>query len=222
MSDTTDDMEAGAQQYEDYLSRQTNKRRQNMSNTTQEVLTVEAITQYGVKANGGKNYSISTRLANSGIKPQNFVQGAQYQVEVWTGPQGGKKINSFQPMQNGGYAPAPVAAAPVAAFAPPPMPPALPVTTVAATQAPGGIAPVQKTNGHVNGHVNGTEEKMSKADWAVRNSEIAIQAIVKSSIESPSLGEHVTGKSTPEFFALQRAYIKENLETYRMAVQGLL
>src|SRR5581483_7903355 len=165
---------------------------ENMSNTTQEVLTVEAVTQYGFRANG-KNYSISTRLAGQGVKPQNFIQGAQYNVEVWTGPQGGKKINSYQPVN--GQAPAPVAPpapvyqapAPVA----PPMPPALPATTVAATPAPGGVPPVTRAGA---GAAPSAEDKMSKADWADRNREIAIQAILKSSIESPALAEHVTGK----------------------------
>lgn len=205
-------------EYEATLSNQT-QRRQNMSNTTQEVLTVEAINQYGIKYNG-KNYSISTRLAQSGVTPQHFQVGSRIRAEVWTGPQGGKKINSFQPE---GAAPAPVYQQPAPALPPmPPAPPALPMTSVAATPAPGGVAPVQKaSNG--NGHAPATaDDKMSKADWADRNREIAVQAILKSSIESPALAEHVTGKSTPEVFELQRRYFKENLESYRLALAGLL
>jgi hypothetical protein len=206
------------------------------NNVAQEILTVEAVNQYGFRA-AGKNYSISQRLSESGTTPQNFVVGSQIAAMVWTGPKGGKKVNSFQVIAMPGgvpaAAPAPVYQQPAtvyqqpAAAAPamPPMPPALPVTTVATTPAPGGVAPVQKTatasNGNGNGHA-AAEDKMSKADWAVRNSEIAIQAIVKSSLESPALGEHVTGKSTPEFMQLTRDYVKFNLETYRMAVQGLL
>lgn len=204
--------------HEENLSQFTKKRRNNMSNTTQEVLTVEAVNQYGFKS-GGKNYSISTRLAGQGVTPQHFQVGTRIQAEVWTGPQGGKKINSFQPV--GGVAS--TNGTPVTYASPmPPMPPALPVTSVASTPAPGGVAPVQKTSGYVNGNGATADDKMSKQDWAVRNSEIAIQAIVKSSLESPALGEHVTGKSKAEFLELTREFVRHNLETYRMAVQGLL
>lgn len=188
-----------------------------MSQISTEVLTVESVNQYGFRSNG-KNYSISTRLAQSGITPQHFQVGSQIQAEVWVGPQGGKKINSFQPV-NG----TPIASAPVAAYVPPvmpPMPPALPQTNVASTPAPGGVPPVSKTPRGASAVT--AEDKMSKADWAARNNEIAIQAIVKSSLESPALGEHVTGKSTPEFMQLTRDYVKFNLETYRMAVEGTL
>lgn len=184
-----------------------------MSNTTMEVLTVEAVNQYGFKS-GGKNYSISALLAKKGITPQSFTPGTQIQAEIWTGPQGGKKVNSFQ-LYGGVTAPAMPQM--------PPMPPqyanapALPVTSVATTPAPGGVPPVSKLPPAVK-----DEDKMSKSDWADRNREIALQAIVKSSIESPALAEHVTGKSTPEVFELTRQYVKHNLETYRMAVQGLL
>lgn len=183
-----------------------------MNGTTQEVLTVDGINQYGIKV-GGKTYSISTRLAQSGITPQSFQVGSRIRAEIWTGPQGGKKINSFELEGAVAQAQAPVYQAP------PQMPPSLPPTSLAQTQAPGGAPPVSKTP---RAATSGDEDKMSKADWAARNNEIAIQAVLKSSIESPVLAEHVTGKSTAEVFELQRRYFKENLESYRLACQGLL
>lgn len=192
-----------------------------MSQTSTEVLTVESVNQYGFRSNG-KNYSISTRLAGQGITPQNFQVGSKIQAEVWTGPQGGKKINSFQPVNGQTQVPMTSGYQVGSSLPPalPPMPPALPQTNVASTPAPGGVPPVSKTPRGASAVT--AEDKMSKADWAARNNEIAIQAIVKSSLESPALGEHVTGKSTPEFMQLARDYVKFNLETYRMAVEGTL
>lgn len=199
------------------------------NDVAQEQLVVERVNQYGI-VSAGKNYSISTKLAGTGVRPESFIVGSTIIAQVWTGPKGGKKINSYQVAGQPAapvappaapYVP-PVAAAPAPVVQQPPMPPSLPVTNVASTPAPGGVAPVATTaKGYANG--NGTtEDKMSKADWAVRNNEIAIQAIVKSSLESHALGEHVTGKSTAEFLELTRTFVKHNLETYRLAVQGQL
>src|SRR5882672_2177187 len=99
-----------------------------MSNTTQEVLTVDSVTQYGIRYNG-KLYSISTRLANSGVTPQQFQVGQRLRAEIWTGPQGGKKINSYQ--LEGAIAPTPTGFQAGSTLPQmPPMPPALPTTTV--------------------------------------------------------------------------------------------
>ncbi len=182
-----------------------------MSQTTQEVLTVEAVNQYGFKS-GGKNYSISTLLAKKGVTPQSFTPGSQIQAEIWTGPQGGKKVNSFQ-LVGGGV---------VQSMPQMPLMPSLPATSVSSTPAPGGAAVVNKSYSNGKASEKSDDDKMSKADWAARNNEIAIQAIVKSSLESPALGEHVTGKSSAEFMQLTRDYVKYNLETYRMAVDGTL
>ena len=65
-----------------------------MGNTTSEILTVESLTQFGPRING-KTYSISPRLKDSGVSSASFQVGKAYQMEIWTGPQGGKSINSF-------------------------------------------------------------------------------------------------------------------------------
>lgn len=186
-----------------------------MSNTTTEVLTVEAVNQYGFKS-GGKNYSISTMLAKKGITPQSFVPGMQIQAEIWTGPQGGKKVNNFTPVTGG------ISGGPTNVYIPPatpPMPPALPVTTVANTPAPGGVPPVSKAP---RSSAASSDEKMTRADWEKKDQAIELVAIIKSSIESPALGEHVTGKSTAEFLELTRQFIQHNIETLRLAKGGSL
>lgn len=186
-----------------------------MSNTTQEVLTVDSVNQYGIKYQG-KTYSISTLLAKKGVTPESFAVGSRIRAEIWTGPQGGKKINSYQ--LEGAAAPAPIAA--YAPALPPPMLPALPPTTLAATPAPGGVAPVSKTPRTTTPAKD--DDHMSKAEWKAKDNAIAIQAIVKSSLESPALGEHVTGKSHAEFLEMTREFVKYNLETYQLALEGKL
>lgn len=169
---------------------------------TQEVLTVEAVTQYGFKS-GGKNYNISPRLKEAGITPANFTAGLTYQVEVYTGPKGGKSVNSFGPAQGG--------------VALPPPPPSLPPTTVTQTPAPGGIPPVAPARRDVN-----QDDKMTKADWQEKDKGISIDAVIKSSLESPALAQMVVGKNEVEAFELSRRYVKYNLETQRLAKTGSL
>ncbi len=194
-------------------------RRNKMSQTTQEVLTVESVNQYGFRA-GGKNYSISTLLAKKGVTPQSFQVGSQIQAEIWTGPQGGKKVNSFQFV--GAVSNTPVNTVPQMTSMPlMPQMPSLPVTTISSTPAPGGAAVVNKS--YSNGKAPTTqEEKMTREDWKNKDLAIELVAVIKSSIESPALGEHVTGKSTAEFMQLTRDFVKYNLETLRLAKEGQL
>lgn len=169
---------------------------------TQEVLTVEAVTQYGFKS-GGKNYNISPRLKEAGITPANFTAGLTYQVEVYTGPKGGKSVNSFGPARGG--------------VALPPPPPSLPPTTVTQTPAPGGIPPVAPAQKRTD-----DDDKMTKADWAKKDENIGIDAVIKSSLESPALAQMVVGKNEVEAFDLSRRYIKFNLETQKLAKNNQL
>lgn len=174
--------------------------------TANEVLTVEAVTQYGFRS-AGKNYNISPKLKEAGITPQHFGVGLSYQCEVYTGPKGGKSVNSFGPVANG-----------VATPPPPPPPPSLPPTTVSATKAPGGIPPVtpaQKRN-------DSDDDKMTKADWAKKDENIGIDAVIKSSLEAPALAQMVVGKNEEEAFGLSRRWIRFNLETQRLAKAGTL
>jgi len=150
-----------------------------MSNT-QETITVESVTQYGVRANG-RNYGLSPRLKDSGVEPNNFTVGESYLVEIYTGPKGGKSINSFAATE-------PTATVPQVTILPPP-PPSLPRTTVHTTPAPGGLAPVAPAVKKED------SEKMTKADWAAKDRDIALQAFTKSTLESPMLAQLVVGKN---------------------------
>ena len=136
-----------------------------MSNTTQETLVVEKVTQYGPRANG-KTYSISPRLKETGVKPEDFMVGQTYIAEVWTGPKGGKSINSY-----------------TSANAPQPTP-SLPTTTVQNTKAPGGESPVKPAN---YGTDKTDDTKMSKSDWALKDRRIENQTIMKAILGSPVL-----------------------------------
>lgn len=177
--------------------------------TTQEVLTVEALTQYGVKA-AGRNYNISPKLKEAGITPQHFGVGVSYQVEVYTGPKGGKSINSFGAINT--------AANPLVSAGTLPPPPALPPTTVTGTKAPGGVPPVTPAQSR-----NGSDDdKMTKADWAKKDENIGIDAVIKSTLESPALAQMVVGKNEVEAFDLSRRYVRFNLETQRLAKAGSL
>lgn len=173
---------------------------------SKETIVVEKVTQWGVRANG-KNYSLSPKLKGANVTPQHFAVGASYNVDVWTGPQGGKSINGYAEVGQ-------VASQPTVL----PPPPALPPTTVAATPAPGGVAPIAPARAAKAGD----DDKMSKADWANKDRMIGIDAVIKSTLESPALGQLVVGKNQQEAFLTAREFIKYNLETQQMAKEGTL
>lgn len=178
--------------------------------TVQEQLTVESITKFGIRSNG-KSYSISPRLKDSGTTPDKFQKGATYLAEVYTGPQGGKSINSFSLVGLAGL-PGVIASAPF----PSPVP-SLPPTTTQETMAPKGVAPIAPANKAVV-----DPEKMSKNDWLKKDEAIETVAIIKSSIESGVMAQLAVGKKQEEVFATQRAFIKYNLETLELAKQKAL
>lgn len=170
-----------------------------MSNTVQEQVTVEAVTQYGIRV-GGKNYGISPRLKESGVTPDKFQKGASYIIETWTGPKGGKSINSF----------ALVGTQPVA-FIPTPSPvPSLPTTTLSTTVAPGGVAPVQAAKAVTPVDT----EKMTKKDWANKDRTIELQAIMKSTLESPMVAQLAVGKRIEEVLDTVKAVYEFSLALY--------
>lgn len=189
-----------------------------MSNT-QEQITVEAVTQYGVRANG-RNYGLSPRLKDSGIEPSNFSVGETYLVEIYTGPKGGKSINSFAVVNTASFTGQTVI------IPLPPPPPSLPQTSLPATPAPGGIAPVAPAgyrkdivNGGLVklGPINGDSEKMTKADWAAKDRSIELQAIIKSTLESPLLAQLVVGKNNRDALLTLTEVFEHSLSLYESA-----
>lgn len=174
--------------------------------TTNEVLTVEAVTQYGFRS-AGKNYNLSPRLKEAGITPQHFGVGVAYQCEVYTGPKGGKSVNSFGPITNG--------VVPVATPSLPPFPPALPPTTVTSTPAPGGVPPVTPAVKRTNTSTD--DERMTKSDWANKDRLIHLDAIYKSTLESPALAQLVVGKRLEEAIDTKREWFKSSLKDYEDA-----
>jgi hypothetical protein len=163
----------------------------------QEQVTVEAITQYGIKANG-KFLNLSSRLKDSGIQPSNFTVGSTYLVEIYTGPKGGKSINSFTAVE--GSAPAL-----------PPPPPSLPRTTVHTTPAPGGVAPIAPASKNID------SEKMTKQDWKDKDRSIELQAILKSTLESPMLAQLVVGKNNRDALSTLTEVFEHSLSLYEAA-----
>jgi len=159
-------------------------------------LTVEVKTQYGVKA-GGVNYSYSKFAKDKSLEVGDVVE-----AEIYTGGKGGKYINSFKRVGNSNT---------------PPMPPALPPTTVGDTKAPGGTPPVSPA---VKKSVD--SEKMTKADWNAKDAAIELVAVMKSSLESPALAQLAVGKRRDEFFTISREFIKFNLETLKLAKENSL
>lgn len=182
-----------------------------MANTAKEIVTVESITQWGIKANG-VNYRLSNRLKESGVDPESFEVGQTYSMDVWTGPQGGKSINSFEITSAGEEAPAPVAPKPLLRR---PVP-SLPQTTVHTTPAPGGVPPVRPA---VRPSVAPATDpdRMSKQDWADRNRTIELQAILKSTLESPMLAQLAVGKNTLEALGLVETVFTSALALYDKA-----
>lgn len=183
-----------------------------MSNTGMEVLTVEKVTQYGIRANG-RNYGISPRLKEAGITPEKFSEGASYQVEVYTGPKGGKSINSFALTPN----------ITTSMNTMPPLPPALPPTTVSDTKAPGGVPPVSPAQKRAETALPPKSgDKMSKSDWDEKSRLIHLDAIYKSTLESPALAQLVVGKRLEEAQVTKREWFKSSLKDYEDAKNGSL
>lgn len=164
-----------------------------MSNNIQETVVVEAITQYGIKANG-KFLNLSPNLKNSGVTPTHFNVGETYLVEIYTGPKGGKSINSYAAVT-----PA-LVQTPVI---PLPPPPSLPRTTVHETPAPGGVAPVAPAVKKED------SEKMTKADWAAKDKSIECLALVMSGLKSPMLAQLVVGKNNRDALLTFREVVEE-------------
>jgi hypothetical protein len=187
----------------------------------QEQVTVEKVTQYGFRANG-VNYGLSPKLKEKNITPEKFVEGSTYLCEIWVGPKGGKSVNSFIHI---------LPSAPPTQLPPNTIntipaymnPPAIPQTTVSATLPPGGVPPV--TSAKVQDKVKDTvpaDDKMSKADWAEKDRRIGIDAVIKSSLESPGLAQLFVGKNVADCFTVTREFIKFNLETQALAKNGVL
>ncbi len=92
----------------------------------------------------------------------------------------------------------------------------LPRTTVSDTPAPGG-EPVVKKIQSVSLNV-GDPDRMSKADWAAKDRNIELVAIVKSTIESPAYRELIMGKNTEqacEVFDILVTHFLEKFEELR-------
>jgi hypothetical protein len=185
----------------------------------QEQVVVEAITQYGIKANG-KFLNLSPNLRNSGVKPTNFNVGETYLVEIYTGPKGGKSINS--------YAAVTPTLVPVTVISPvmlPPPPPSLPRTSLPATPAPGGeiaVVPAGYRKDIVSGELVkrgpvADTEKMTKADWAAKDRSIELQAILKSTLESPMLAQLVVGKNNRDALITLTEVFEHSLSLYEFA-----
>jgi hypothetical protein len=134
-----------------------------------------------------------------------FNVGETYLVEIYTGPKGGKSINSYALVVN-----EPVAASSGSIGIPPP-PPSLPRTSLPATTAPGGVAPVAPAVKKED------SEKMTKADWAAKDRSIELQAILKSTLESPMLAQLVVGKNNRDALLTLTEVFEHSLSLYESA-----
>jgi hypothetical protein len=180
--------------------------------TNQEQIVVEAITQYGVKS-GGRFLNLSPKLKDSGVKPSTFTVGETYLVEIYTGPKGGKSINSYAAVTP---TPVPLMTIPAPVTLPPP-PPSLPRTSLPATPAPGGVAPVapaQKRAEEALAAAEKQSDRMTKEDWGVRNRSIELQAILKSTLESPMLAQLVVGKNNRDALVTLTEVFEHSLNLY--------
>lgn len=184
--------------------------------TIQEKVTVEQVTQWGIRS-GGKNYGISPRLKEAGIEPKNFDIGTTYDLEIYVGSKGGKSINSF--VKLGGAVDGSVQQ--LQRNAQPLPPPALPSTTVTETKAPGGVPPVAPAQKRTPSS-NTSNDTMTKEDWDRKSFLIHVDAIMKSTLESPALAQLVVGKRLEEAQATKREWFKSSLKDYDDAVNGML
>lgn len=110
-------------------------------------------------------------------------------------------------------------------FTIPPVP-SLPKTSVAPKSDPNGVSPVAPTSDKGLGKVlavkSASGDNMSKQDWADKDARISIDAIHKSSLESPTLANLAIGKNDDEVLALTRKFFKYQLETNQLAKRGEL
>lgn len=123
----------------------------------------------------------------------------------------------------------------------PPVPnvPTLPKTSVAPKSDPNGVSPVAPTNpgygglykeyatsdkglGKTLAAKSASGDNMSKQDWADKDARISIDAIHKSTLESPTLANLAIGKNDDEVLALTRKFFKYQLETNQLAKRGEL
>lgn len=110
----------------------------------------------------------------------------------------------------------------------PPVPnvPTLPKTSVNPKVDPNGVSPVAPTSdkglGKVLAAKSASGDNMSKQDWADKDARISIDAIHKSSLESPTLANLAIGKNDDEVLALTRKFFKYQLETNQLAKRGEL
>jgi hypothetical protein len=97
-------------------------------------------------------------------------------------------------------------------------PPALPLTTVATTPAPGGEPVVQKAGtkaapAPVKGDkAEAVDERMSKSDWAMKDYRVGVSAIYKSTIEAlPGLVTPLAGveQKLAEFDRIKNHILEE-------------
>lgn len=104
--------------------------------------------------------------------------------------------------------------------------PSLPKTTVAPKADPKGVSPVLPAvnNGETGmaKRFTAADDKMSKADWQNKDKGISIDAIHKSTLESPTLANMAIGKSDSEVRELVRVFLKFNLELNQLAKRGEL
>ncbi len=157
-----------------------------MANST-EVLTVEKITQYGVKANG-QNYSYSKFCK----KEQELKVGDVVEAGVYVGQKGGRYLNSYTVTGQ-------TVAAPKATT------PALPPTSVSETKAPMGVPPVAPAKKRTE--VTSDPDKMTKADWSAKDIAIERVAIVKSVLESGAFAQLSVGRRLEDVLATGDAMI---------------
>jgi hypothetical protein len=180
--------------------------KENTMSIEKETILVESVTQYGVRSNG-KSYNLSPVLKKKGVLPTAFEVGRTYDLELYIGSQGGRNINAFTLVDEGEAVEAP---APVVRRAAPPPPPSLPRTSLPTTKAPGGVAPVAPAS-------KADPDKMSKEDWNVRNKSIELQAIIKSTLESPMLAQLVVGKNNKDALLTLTEVFEHSLALYESA-----
>lgn len=193
-------------------------------------ITVSGLTKFGIQTTDGERYSFSKFLKDKDLKAGDVLN-----AELYAGPQGGKYLNSFtrvaaQEAHDAGEAvrrdnnhPLTISATEQEEIrryeASIPLPPSLPPTSVGETKAPGGVAPVApaKKRPNENGATGIDSEKMTKADWANKDSRIETVAVLKSVLESPAFAQLVVGKRKGEAFEIGAEMFSYFLEKLRAA-----
>lgn len=158
-----------------------------MSQKFEEIITVKATSQYGVMS-GDVWFNVAK---GAPFTPKSFEKGKSYTVSGYISDKGGKFMELVKEFGAGAplltvAVPAPTAA-PIAA-------PAYPKA------APAPLA-------------SGSEDKMSKADWARKDVVIARQAVIKSVLESPSVANLVVGLDQAGMLTVMHG-VAEDLESW--------